>query len=50
MLHSHQIHRISNYQGFVRIFSLHIRQQTINITAMNILTINNALLNSVNAN
>lgn len=47
VLHSHQNFRIDNYQRFVRIFSLHIQQQPIDITATNFLTINNALMNSV---
>lgn len=48
-LHSHQNHHIEKYQNFVRIFSLHIRQQPIEISALNILTLNNALMNSVSS-
>lgn len=49
VLHSHPNIQVKNYQRFVRIFSLHLRQQPIKITATNLITFNNAFLNSVMA-
>lgn len=47
VLHSQQNYRLRNYQTFVRIFSLQIKQQPINIAACNVFTFSYQFLNSV---